>query len=157
MKQNKTVLISGIIIMMMICFSFMDTYAQDLEKHQWENRVLIIKTLDKTSKKYQKQVKEFQNSIEGLIDRKFVLYKIIKNDFTLINYKDSILNTSGKISKKLTTKTLNKKESFEIILIGLDGQIKLRQVEVLTKEDLFKIVDAMPMRKNELKQNKLKN
>ncbi len=156
MKQNKTVLISGITIMM-ICFSFMDTYAQDLEKHQWKNRVLIIKTLDKTSKKYQKQVKEFQNSIEGLIDRKFVLYKITKNDFTLINYKDSILNTSGKISKKLTTKTLNKKESFEVILIGLDGQIKLRQVEVLTKEDLFKIVDAMPMRKNELKQNKLKN
>lgn len=43
------------------------------------------------------------------------------------------------------------KNEFEVILIGLDGSIKLRQMEVLSKEDLIAIIDAMPMRKSEIK------
>ena len=61
------------------------------------------------------------------------------------------MNYSGKVSKKLAEKIFNKKEHFEIILIGLDGRIKRQQTEILTEEDLFKIIDTMPMRKNEMK------
>ena len=51
---------------------------------------------------------------------------------------------------KLTEEVLNEKEDFEVILIGLDGGIKLQRTELLTKEDLFKITDSMPMRRDEL-------
>ncbi|MDZ7613823.1 MAG: hypothetical protein U5K51_09060 [Flavobacteriaceae bacterium] len=47
------------------------------------------------------------------------------------------MNDSGKISGNLTKKILNDKENFEVILIGLDGGIKLQQTEILTKEEIF--------------------
>jgi len=39
---------------------------------------------------------------------------------------------------------------FEILLIGLDGGVKLRQDEVIDTETLFARIDAMPMRRQEL-------
>jgi hypothetical protein len=42
----------------------------------------------------------------------------------------------------------------EIVLIGLDGGVKLRQNEFLGCEDLFAIIDGMPMRRRELKGNR---
>ena len=129
----------------------MDTYGQDLEKHQWKNRVLIVKTLDVQSKKYNNQLKEFRNSTEALINRKLILYKIVEDDFTLTNYNNSRLNSFGKVSGKLAESILNAKENFEVILIGLDGGIKIQQTKVLTKENLFNTIDAMPMRRNEIK------
>ena len=36
-----------------------------------------------------------------------------------------------------------------VLLIGLDGEVKLRQSHVATNEQLFGLVDAMPMRRAE--------
>ncbi len=135
----------------------MNLNGQNLKKHKWRNRVLIVKTSDIKSKKYQEQLNEFKNSIEELIDRKFILYQITGDDFVLLDYKNNELNNSGKISRKLTDTILNEKENFEVILIGLDGGIKLQQTEILMKEDLFNITDSMTMRRNELIRNKIKN
>ena len=96
------------------------------------------------------QIKEFDNAADELKVRKFVLYKITGDDFELIDFANGELNDSGKIARKSIGKILYDKEKFEVILIGLDGGIKLRQAEFLTKEALFNIVDAMPMRRNEL-------
>ncbi|MBC8756254.1 DUF4174 domain-containing protein [Kordia sp. YSTF-M3] len=141
-----------LILLLISCFSIMNMNAQDLKKHQWENRIIIIKATDIASKKQQQQLKEFRDASEEMIDRRFVVYVITRDDFRLINYKNSALNTSGKISEKLKN-SLNPKEDFEVFLIGLDSGIKLQQTEVLTKIDLFKIVDSMPMRRNELRKN----
>ena len=143
-------MIKSIITIFLISFSSINTYGQDIETHKWVNRILIVKTLNTQSKKYERQLKEFRDSVEEFIDRKLVLYKIIGNDFVLINYNNK-QNKSGTVSRKLSDRIFNKNESFEIILIGLDGQIKLQQTEILTNEYLFRTIDAMPMRKNEMK------
>ena len=38
-----------------------------------------------------------------------------------------------------------------MVLIGLDGGVKLEKQEVLSMKELFSIIDAMPMRANELR------
>lgn len=40
-------------------------------------------------------------------------------------------------------------KSEAVLLIGLDGEVKLRQSHVATNEQLFGLVDAMPMRRAE--------
>lgn len=44
----------------------------------------------------------------------------------------------------------NPDSGFEILLIGLDGGVKLRQDKVIDAETLFARIDAMPMRRQEL-------
>ena len=41
--------------------------------------------------------------------------------------------------------------TFEVVLIGLDGGIKLRQTKLVSLDKLFTLIDGMPMRRNELK------
>ncbi len=40
---------------------------------------------------------------------------------------------------------------FTFLLIGKDGSAKFRSTKVISKEQLFAIIDAMPMRKKEMK------
>ena len=149
MIRHKLFQVSMFLILMG-CASFVNVKAQNLEKHTWKNRILLVKTSDSASDIYQEQIKEFRNATDELKVRKFVLYKITGDHFEMINFTNPELNDSGKIAGKPIGMSLNDKENFEVILIGLDGGIKLQQTEVLTKEALFNIVDAMPMRRYEI-------
>ena len=44
-----------------------------------------------------------------------------------------------------------------MILIGLDGGIKLEQTTILKKKELFRIIDSMPMRMEELRIRSMNN
>lgn len=132
-------------------FLSIESYSQNLENHKWNNRVLIVKTKNIKSEIYLNQLKEFQNSKDQLKERKLIIYKINNDEFSSINYiTDKTIY--GKVSKKISKKILNENQNFELVLIGLDGNIKLKRNEILTKEALFSIIDAMPMRKYNLKQ-----
>lgn len=123
--------------------------SQNIASHQWENRVLLVLTDDTDTTTFQNQIKEFQAHENGLTDRKLIVYQIKKHSYT-VGLKDEAWQDSSKLYK--TYKTA--KGPFEIILIGLDGGIKLRQSHRLNCEELFKTIDVMPMRKEELRDKK---
>jgi hypothetical protein len=123
----------------------MNSTCQDLEKHQWKNRVLLIYGDEKTNTDFTKQMKILSENKKGLIERKLKLYQFIKNQFTF-DFDE------GWISSNLLFKNyVNNNERFKVILIGLDGGVKLTQNSILSTEKLFAIIDGMPMRKRELK------
>ena len=45
-------------------------------------------------------------------------------------------------------------DSFRLILIGLDGGVKLNQRTIINRKTLFSIIDSMPMRRSELRNNR---
>ncbi|MDG1728844.1 MAG: DUF4174 domain-containing protein [Algibacter sp.] len=120
--------------------------SQNIASHQWKNRVLLIITDDSDSITFQNQIKTLQTHENGLTDRKLIVYQIKKHSYTT-GLKDEEWKDSSKLYKIF--KTAN--TPFEVILIGLDGGIKLRQSDLLTCEALFSTIDVMPMRKEALK------
>ena len=142
---------SKIIVLFASSLFAMNLNAQDLKNHRWEDRILIIKTLDATNEQFLAQLAEFKNTNEEMKERRFVLYTILGDVYTQINYKNpKQLYTTDKTSGRLAN-ILDDNKLFEVILIGLDGGIKLRQTKVLTKKELFDTVDSMPMRRSELR------
>ena len=131
-----------------------ESMSQNIASYQWENRVLLILTEDIHATTFQNQIKELQTHKTGLIERKLIIYQIKKHTYTL-GLKGDKWQSSSKLYK--TYKSTH--TPFEIKLIGLDGGVKLRQIDLLTCEKLFKTIDVMPMRKAELqrKKNKIKN
>jgi len=107
---------------------------------------LVIYTVNDASELYAQQINELIKDKKGLDDRKLVLYSVkpslVKKGWEYGEWEvrnnplDDILSTDG---------------NFEVILIGLDGTVKLRQDQVLKLEKLFKTIDSMPMRQQELK------
>lgn len=140
-----------IILIFIGCLLFLNLNGQNLDSHEWENRILIIKAETEASKDYQNQMKELSNSSEEFKERKLILYQIIGNKYDQFDYNHNEIKVSGEISNKLSGEILNEKNPFEIILIGLDGGIKLKRTDLIEKEELFNIIDSMPLRSSELR------
>ena len=137
------------IIFIISCLFVLTGNSQNLEEHKWKNRVLIINTTDATASNFTNQLKEFKDSSNKLKGRKLVIYQIINSEYTVVNYLNG-KRKRGKVSEELKHFFV-KNNPFEVVLIGLDGTIKLRTNQILKKEDLFSIIDSMPMRRNEMK------
>jgi putative N-acetylmannosamine-6-phosphate epimerase len=58
------------------------------------------------------------------------------------------INPESKEMQKLRNET-----GFEVILIGKDGGVKKRKTELMTTEELFAIIDSMPMRQSEMRKH----
>ncbi len=119
--------------------------SQDLKKHQWKNRLLLVFSDDRNSDIFKEQINILSKDKEGLLERKLIIYQFSKDKFT------TDFNSKWYPAKKLTKKYRSKNMTFEVVLIGLDGGIKLRQTKLVSLDKLFTLIDGMPMRRNELK------
>lgn len=120
-------------------------YAQELSSYQWKNRLVLLISSDSANSDLLKQLDSFNNHEEGLKARKIVVYQITPESFKT--------QGDGQWRKSAVLYDKYKKSGtpFELILIGLDGGIKSRNTKFLPCKDLFAIIDAMPMRQNEIR------
>ena len=127
-------------------FSFVfSSYSQDVKKHKWENRVLLVFTHKKNDEIFNKQISNLLKEKKGLTERKLIIYQFVKDQYS-INFDSKWLLFSLKKSKYKT-----ESENFKVVLIGLDGGVKLEQTSFLSTKKLFIIIDGMPMRRNEIR------
>lgn len=146
---NKSVIRMGLMIAGLLII--LNLKGQDLNKHKWKNRILIIQTSSESNTKYQSQVDEFRNLDEEFKERKLIVYTLIGDKYRMTDYQEKKNNVSWTLSKKMHEHTLDQKDTFKIILIGLDGGIKIEKTEILKEIELYKIIDSMPMRSAELR------
>mgnify|MGYP003648786826 CR=1 FL=1 len=132
-------------VIFFLMFFSISSFSQDIKKHQWENRVLLVFTDDKKSDNFKHQIKILSENKKELIERKLVIYQFTENDFTT-DFSE-VWYSSNSMFKKY----VNTSDSFKVLLLGLDGGIKLEQDKILSLEKLFTIIDGMPMRRSELK------
>ena len=123
--------------------------AQDLSEHRWKDRILLVYTTDRDSEMFRKQLDAWTNDMEGLEERKLELYAVTPS---MVRRGWS----RGKWEERDDSldQFLSKKGDFEVILLGLDGRVKLRQDQLLDSEKLYRTIDAMPMRQSELRNKK---
>ncbi len=137
-----------LILLTIFSFFMVNADAQNLSTHQWKNRLILILVNDDAQAELQAQLTEFRARSAGMKERKLVVYQIQVNQFQRgLNADNEWIN-----SNKLYQKYKSDDSPFEVILIGLDGGIKLTQNDILTCEKLFAIIDAMPMRRREMRE-----
>ena len=99
----------------------------------WKNRILLI-NIDK----YEKTKQDFIKKECQIINRKLKIF--IKKKKTFVDIKDN--------DKKFF---LDSKFKFKVILIGIDGEIKYQSDEIENLIKYFSIIDNMPIRQTEIK------
>lgn len=105
----------------------------NLADYKWKNRVILLFAEDKNNEELKQQIEILKNKPEENADRDLKIFKIFKNSESNLN-----LFEEYKV-----------KGNFKFILIGKDGGEKLRSKKLITLEELYKTIDAMPMRKVE--------
>ncbi len=135
----------------LICLTMsMALTGQNLKEHQWKNRVVLIITNDSESQNYASQLEEFNMHIQEFEERKLIYYKVLPNKYKLESNTDNSWIKDSKLYAKYNPTHKN----FSIVLIGLDGNVKTEQSNLLTITALFSIIDAMPMRRNAIRDNR---
>jgi len=132
----------------------MNTYsgnskAQDFSTHKWENRLVLILVENTDNTNYQKQIEELKNHLDGVKERKIVVYHIFPGKF-----KVGLSDEEWQKSETEYGRYKKTNSQPEIVLLGLDGGVKLRSKEFLSSQKLFETIDAMPMRMQEMKRKK---
>ena len=121
---------------------------QQISDYQWKYRLVILLTDSQDSQLYQLQLKDLKTDLQGLKERKILVITLTPN-YQITGIDNEIEQKAVLNFKKLKKET----NGFEVILVGLDGYIKLQQSKLLTHQELFAQIDRMPMRRNEIKKN----
>ncbi|GGG31695.1 hypothetical protein GCM10011532_13950 [Christiangramia forsetii] len=119
---------------------------QSLSEYKWKNRLIVVFS---DSEKLEKQLYEFKNEAKAFQERKLIVIQAAPKTSRILmpemsGWQDSNLYQEMKLEKKT---------DFEIILVGLDGEVKLRQQKLLETKKLFDFIDSMPMRQSEIQKH----
>ena len=117
-----------------------------LEKYKEDSRILIIFTPSVEKDIYLWQQRELEGNVLGMIDRDLVV--------AVVNSSGRSFEGEQEISdeevKELRKKFKVKDHEYVVFLLDKDSQLKYRDDKPVAMEDIFAIIDAMPLRKQEL-------
>ena len=119
--------------------SSVNSLERKLNSFKWQKRVILVITSSSDEKEFIEQKNKIELKKAGIEERDLeILYVVINNlddtDKTFLRKKFEI-----------------QEQKFCIILIGKDGGEKRRSHTPLLVDDLFQTIDAMPMRKQEMR------
>jgi hypothetical protein len=119
-----------------------------LESFQWENRILVLFASHSDDESYQTQINKFSSLDDQFKDRDLILFSIFNEGCSTLN--DEVISDSS--SQSIRERLSPQENSYFIFLIGKDGGVKLKQDEVLEPDELFRVIDRMPMRQREMRE-----
>ena len=138
-----------IIALILMTTSLMsDIYSQNLEEYQWQKRIFLVISDHEKNNHFVNQIKELNSNKIGLKERKLLIISVLPDQ-----YKIGLTNGNWQSSNKLYKKYKAKGISFKVILIGLDGTIKSEKNDLMSNQELFSLIDKMPMRQREIRGN----
>ena len=108
----------------------------DLSVYQWTHRPVVVLANSKDDVNYKRQIRMLEQDIESLLDR------------------DVIILTDTTPSPATPLRDALRPRGFALLLIGKDGQIKLRKPFPWSVRELSRAIDKMPMRRQELNAEK---
>ncbi|MEL4456844.1 DUF4174 domain-containing protein [Lutimonas vermicola] len=135
-------------LLLILLLNISTIMGQQISDYQWKNRLVVLLTDSQDSQMYQLQLKDLKTDLQGLKERKILVITLTPN-YQITGIDNGIEQKAVLNFKKLKKET----DGFEVILVGLDGYVKLQQSKLLTHQELFAQIDRMPMRRDEIKKN----
>jgi hypothetical protein len=119
----------------------------ELSTFQWKNRLLFLFAPDENNLALKKIKRQLTFETEGIIDRDLVVFEVLEVGKSRMNNSKMDQKTSESIRNLFETPP----GKFTLILVGKDGGVKFRSNEQVSLEEIFELIDSMPMRKNEMR------
>ncbi|PHI18827.1 hypothetical protein CEQ90_15865 [Lewinellaceae bacterium SD302] len=122
--------------------------SQALNRFQWKNRVLILFTPEPDNPVFQQQFAELKTVVDEMVDRQLITIFVEPSG----NFENTTLFVDEAEAAQYYDLYSPKPYQFEMILVGLDGNVKLRATNSVTPaKAIFELIDSMPMRQKQLR------
>jgi hypothetical protein len=148
----KAILLAMVMVMALPIGNSRDALATmlDLTQFQWKTRLLFIFAPNHNHPFFDSLHKSLLAQKSEVADRDLVIFEILESGPSSLNTKDLDCQTAQSLRKKFDIL----KGRFVVILVGKDGGIKLNRQDLTQLEDVFALIDAMPMRQEEMRQKR---
>ena len=120
----------------------------DLLQFQWKNRLLFLFSPNRSHPLFDALQKSLATEHAEVADRDLVTFEIIESGVSRMDTKE----LDPGVAQSLRDKFEVPSGLFAIILVGKDGGVKLNRQEQTRLEDIFALIDSMPMRREEMRQ-----
>lgn len=124
-----------------------DRASDGMEKYKWKNRPVLIFAPSQEDSAYQALKEEISKREAEIIDRDIVVLHLFEDG----NGWAANAKLDSSMVRELLDKYDVKNSGLTVILIGKDGGEKMRQRGNFDLEEIFKRIDAMPMRRSEMR------
>jgi hypothetical protein len=114
---------------------------QWLANHQWKNRIILLYAPSASAAELKRQREIFAADPTGIKERDLIVREVLADNLSEADqtYLKGKLNVS--------------ESTFQVLLIGKDGGVKIRQRTPLATKQLYGTIDGMYMRKQEMKKS----
>jgi hypothetical protein len=144
--------LSGILALSLaLCvFTGKDAFSMDLTPFECKNRVLLMFAPDDHNPHLKMLKAEIDRRHFEVDDRDLVVFKVFESGPSFMG--DMELSQSA--ADSLRDYFNIPRNAFVVVLVGKDGGVKLKSDERVTIEDVFDLIDSMPMRQHEMRRKK---
>ena len=120
----------------------------DLTEYQWRNRLLLLFIPSLDGAGYATLKKDLSAHQEEVLDRDLLVFHILRSGETKLGNALLSENSGDYLREKFSVKC----GTFTVLLIGKDGSVKLRREEIVKLDEIFSLIDTMPMRQREMRE-----
>jgi hypothetical protein len=146
MKKRVWVLLFAIVAFWL--FGTREAVPMDLSQFQWKNRLILIFSTHEDELLSNSLQTELVNQKVEVSERHLVVFRIFETGPSFMDSTQIDFRTSEAIRQQLDVVP----EEITCILVGKDGGVKLRRPFPVKLNDIFTLIDSMPMRQEEMRQ-----
>jgi hypothetical protein len=122
----------------------------DLKNYQWKNRILLIFAPSAENPAGSSLAVELEGQIAGVRERELLIGHILE----IGPSQFAGVPISRELSEAFRRQFAVRTGISTVILIGKDGEVKLRREGPVQATEIFALIDSMPMRRQEMREGK---
>ncbi len=135
-----------VILIALIMFSADQAAAYDLSQHQWRHRLLFLIAPDHGDPDLAAQQRDIALRRDAILDRDMRVFRLLRDR----GFVEDV-ELRGPAVAKLRSRLGVSSEDRLLILVGKDGGVKRRAALDADLRGVFLQIDAMPMRREEMR------
>jgi len=125
-----------------------NTSSFSLSSQKWKNRLLLIFAPSDQNRAYQQQMQLFAQHKQGFATRDLVLVRVLAQGNSYANGQQIDSSSAANLRDRFGVGN----SDFRVILVGKDGGTKRSDSEPVKANAIFNEIDAMPMRRQEMRE-----
>lgn len=119
----------------------------NFDSYQWKNRLLLVFAPKEESAAYKRQIQLMSGQKAGFDERDLLVVKVLGEGTSRLDSQPIDEAAAAGLRSRFNVG----QDEFSVILVGKDGTQKRRDNAPVQPEVIFKEIDAMPMRQQEIR------
>ena len=146
-KPNHTIMPVSIIIIVLLASVAQGDGALDLNQYKWKNRLLFVFAPHNNHPLLIDLKDDLSAQKEEVLDRDLIVFEIFENGSSYMG----TTRIDNQMAEDMRQKFTPAPGRFTVVLVGKDGVVKLRRIGQIELVEIFSLIDAMPMRREEMR------